>query len=126
MFSGMTLEWAMSKDSSTRVSVLLTRWPPGPDEREKRSDSSRPGMRSHSDTARASIPSSCLRNAVPSHGHDTYAGHRHGGGNGGWPAHESETGVGAGEDGAVLVRIVGRADVTQHPRGDMASREHSH
>ena len=35
--SGRDGDRAISKDSSTRLSVVFTDWPPGPDDREKRS-----------------------------------------------------------------------------------------
>jgi len=43
-----------SKESSTRLSAVLTDWPPGPDDREKRSRSSLPGITSQPFTGRSS------------------------------------------------------------------------
>jgi hypothetical protein len=52
--SGRLGDLSTSNESSTRLSVVLTDWPPGPDEREKRSSSSPPGMTSQLFTRRSS------------------------------------------------------------------------
>ena len=44
----------MSKESSTLLSVVLTDWPPGPEEREKRSRNSLAGITSQLFTRRSS------------------------------------------------------------------------
>jgi len=41
---GSAAEFATSKDSSTRLSVVFTDWPPGPGDLENRQDSSSAGM----------------------------------------------------------------------------------
>ena len=52
--SGRTVERATSNESSTRLSVVLTDWPPGPEERENRSRSSPAGITSQLFTRRSS------------------------------------------------------------------------
>src|SRR5690625_1601012 len=55
----------MRHDSSTRVSVVLTCWPPGPDERENRQVNSFAGMtrRSSISRSRSGLPGTGLRSA---------------------------------------------------------------
>ena len=60
----MELDREISKDSSTRESVVLTPWPPGPDEREKRSDSSAAGMLQPLVTRRSSAMASACRTVL--------------------------------------------------------------
>jgi len=55
--SGSDGERAMSKDSSTRLSVVFTDCPPGPDDRENRSRSSAAGITSQLFTRRSSATS---------------------------------------------------------------------
>ena len=50
---------ATSQLSSTRESVVLTPWPPGPLDRENRHPSSAPGMRTESLTRRSSTCPAC-------------------------------------------------------------------
>src|SRR5215471_8163339 len=52
--SGSTDDRPTSKESSTRLSAVLTDWPPGPDDLEKRSCSSLPGIVSQPFTRRSS------------------------------------------------------------------------
>ncbi len=52
-WSESTAEPAMFQESSTRVSVVLTCWPPGPDERENLQWSSEAGIVSVGDTSRS-------------------------------------------------------------------------
>jgi hypothetical protein len=52
--SGSATDRSTSKESSTRLSAVLTDWPPGPDDREKRSCSSLPGITSQPFTRRSS------------------------------------------------------------------------
>ena len=54
----------MSKESSTRLSVVLTDWPPGPEDRENRSRSSPAGITSQLFTRRSSGMTSSMAGAA--------------------------------------------------------------
>ena len=68
--SDSTAECATFQDSATRLSVVFTCCPPGPEEREKRQTSSEAGIVSAGDTDRSMAPASheCSLPASGAHG----------------------------------------------------------
>jgi len=62
--SGRVGERSTSNDSSTRLSVVLTDWPPGPEERENRSCSSPAGITSQLFTRRSPGMTSSMAGAA--------------------------------------------------------------